>query len=956
VKSLRRVLAVAPAACLGLAGLAVVAPAAHAAAPAIQITEIAYGGKVSAATGDGEYVEITNEGDAAQDLAGWTYGTGSTAPSAPGAVDLSSLGTLAPGESAIITDLSPAEFRTEWGLKSSVKVVSNGGDTTLNKGPNGAFLFDDGLALVDEATYVEGAFSGKGVAKTPVDADSSLSLATGWSEETVGDAEGSWTSVHGAVGSPGASRFGSGTAGSVRDTESADAVVKIDAVDAAAGSVTLHNTGTSDHVLSGWTVQNTAGKAITIPDNTTLAAGTTQTFTATTNTFDVEADVAKLYDGTTLVDTKTWSAADPAWANISINEVSSDNATADQIAAGDPVSDAIELYNKGDEPVDLTGWKQIDSGDASAAATFGPLYVNGSTTAATTMTIPGHGYAVFQSTKGLGSGGDAVKLYRPDGGLADSVTYAAGQAGLDEAADPDNTYKAIAACPDGSDAFLKVRAYSFGASNAIACATGEALDSGSTPTSDVPCDTEAPGATTNPVTGAIAWPGSPSVAVADEQCAWAGGGSGQDLSGLVFDPTDPHTLWAVKNKSVVYKLAKSGGIWRKVTTDGWSDGKTITFPSGTGLPDTEGMTVGPDGALYITTERDNAHNSVPLDTILRFDPSGSTTELRATDEWDLTGDVFPAKQSADANLGFEGVTYVPDSYLTANGFVDDNTHAGYAPSTYPKKALPGLFFGAVEKTGHLEAYALNADHTFTRVADIATGMAGVMDVSYDPDLHRIWAQCDNTCGVALTLLKIGGDGHVVPERQYARPAGLPDNNLEGFALAPVSTAVGGKREVVWSDDGNFGTSTTGVSMIAAQGGHSLWSGLIDVDLGLGSQGHQPPGETGGGTGGGSGGDTEPGSNGGSNAHGGTVAEPIVIHRVTGKPKVGNKLKIAVTVPSGARVTYRWFAGGKKIKHATKRSLKLTKALKHKRIKVKVVVRVPGQPAVVKIVKVRKPVR
>ncbi|WGL53507.1 lamin tail domain-containing protein [Nocardioides sp. BP30] len=1289
MKSLRRVLAAVPAACLGLAGAAVIAPPAHAAAANVQITEIAYGGKVTgSATGDGEYVEITNEGDAAADLTGWSYATGATAPTAPGGVSLSSLGTLAPGESAIVTDLSAAEFRTEWDLASSVKVVSNGGTVTLNSGPNGAYVFDAGNTLVDKVTYVKSAFSGKGVAKTPAAAASSQDLATGWTDETVGDAEGSWTSasgaigspgastygtstpasvrtanvqiteiaygglttganggdgeyveitnegkgsqdltgwsyatgtatptaagpvslaslgtlapgasaiitdlsatefrtewglkssvpvldngklatlnsgasaawvldggntvvdtvaypakggvgafsakgqamtataaatsqstasgwaletvgdaegswasVHGAVGSPGASTYGTATAASVRTApavEDPHTVVKIAAVDATAGTVTLHNTGTSDHDISGWTIQDTAGTVITIPAGTTLAAGTSQTFTAATDTFDAGTDVAQLYDGGTLVDSSSWNA-DPNWADVTINEVSSDNATAAQKAAGDPMQDAIELYNKGDAAVDLTGWKQIDSGAASAATTFGPIYVNGSATAASDMKIPAHGYAVFSSKAGLSSGGDGVKLYLPNGTLVDSLTYGAGEAGIDEVADPDNTITSVAACPDGSHTYLKVKAYSFGASNATACASGEELGSGSAPTSDVPCTTEAPGATTEPVAGAVAWPGSDEVSVADDVCAWDGGGTQQDLSGLVFDPTDPNILWAVKNKSVVYKLTKNGGIWQKVTTDGWANGKNIRFPGGSGLPDSEGMTVGPDGALYITTERDNASNSVPLDSILRFDPTGSSTTLTATDEWNLTGDLFAPDDSADANLGFEGVTYVPDSYLTANGFIDDNTHAAYTPATYAGKVTAGLFFAAVEKTGHLEAYALNADHSYTRVADIATGMAGVMDVSYDAGLQRIWAQCDNTCGVSLTLLEVGADGHVVPERHFSRPAGLPDNNLEGFAVAPVSTAVDGEREVVWSDDGNFGTSTTGVSMLADAGGHSLWTGRMDADLELGPQGydatapvvvaHADPAPnaagwnnaavtvtytctdtgwgvddaasdlaadtlTSSGTASGTCVDlagntatatytakidtvapsaagitiagpssvetgsvrftiassdadvtsylcrldgvdadfvacTVPGAYAASGLAVGsytleveavdqagnvsaparhrfavvakapvTVVKPVV-HPITGKPKVGKKLKVAVTVPSGATVSYQWYAGGKKIKHATKRSLKVTKALRKKRIKVRVTIRVPGQPTVVQTMKLGKAVR
>jgi len=858
VKPLRRVLAVVPAACLGLSGAAVLASPAHAAATNIQITEIAYGGKVgsSATGGDGEYVELTNEGTVAQDLTGWTYDTGATTPAAGTGIPLS--GTLAAGASLIVTDVTADEFRAEWGLKPSVQVVSNNKTHTLDGGPNGAYVFDASGSVADQVTYASGAFPNKkGEAKYPTTATSAPDLSSGWADETVDGAQGSWTSANGAVGSPGASTYGTSTPADVRDTpaaEDADKVVKIDAVDATAGTVTLDNTGSSSHDISRWTVQDTAGTAITIPDGTTLAAGQTETFTAVPDTF-AASDFAKLFDGITLVDTSTWAAADPDWKNITINEVSSDNAAADQIAAGDPLPDAVELYNKGDDPVDLSGWKQIDSGDASAATAFGPIYVNGSTTPAADMTIPAHGYAVFQSVKGLGSGGDAVKLYAPDGSLIDSVTYGAGQAGVDESANTDGTYKSLAACPDGGDTYLMVKAYSFGSSNATPCSTG--TPPATVATSDVPCTTEAPGPTTDPVTGALAWPGSPEVKVADDTCAWDGGGTQQDLSGLVFDPTDPDILWAVKNKSVVFKLTQnSDGVWQKVTTDGWADGKDITFPGGTGLPDSEGMTVGPDGALYITTERDNADNDVPHDSILRFDPTQSGTTLTATDEWNLTSDLFAADDSADANLGFEGVTYVPDSYLTANGFIDDNTSTFYKPSTYPDKATAGLFFAAVEKTGHLEAYALDKDHTFKRVADVATGMAGVMDVSYDAGLQRIWAQCDNTCGVTLTLLKIGSDGHFTPEKHYARPAGLPDNNLEGFAVAPVSTAVNGERKAVWSDDGNFGTSAAGVSTLADDGGHSLWSGLMDVDLKLGSQGYQAPTKPGGGS---TSGGTRPGS-------------------------------------------------------------------------------------------------
>ncbi|MHA7984379.1 lamin tail domain-containing protein [Rathayibacter sp. CAU 1779] len=734
--ALRPAVVTASALVLAVAGLVAV-PATASASPAassVAITEFAYGGLIggSSVGGDGEYVEVTNVGASAVDVSGWSYGT----TAAPGTVSLSGFGTLAAGESAIITDVTPAEFRADWGLKDSVKVV-NDGSTTLNNGPKTMYLFDADGSTVDSVSYASGFLSGGKGQSAWVDADhvGAKSDTTGWTFSTVGDEQESWTSATGSVGSPGTSSLGIGDASAVRNP------------------------------ISG------GGDGGAPP------------------------------------------ATDPNWADIVINEVTSDN---DSIgfAPLPTLSDGVELYNKGTHDVSVAGWKQIDSGAATAATDFsGSLYVNG----VLSTTIPAGGYGVFQSTKGLSSGGDAVKIYTPDGTLVDSVEWTAGQAGVDETVNADHTYKSLARCPDGGSTYLEVTAASFGTSNAAACATGvPPLTSGSTP--EAPCQTEDSGDAPGTVPAdATTWPGSATPATIDAQCAWVTSESGQDLSGLAFDPSHANVLYAVKNKSHVWRLLNEDGTWVKDTANGWADGKDIRFPNGSGAPDSEGLTVGPDGALYITTERDNDASNVPLDSILRFDPTTSATTISATDQWVLTDDLgFAPTDAADSNLGFEGVAFVPDGYLTANGF---RTDAGtlYNPADYPNKAASGLFFGAIEKTGHLRAYVLNTDHTYTRVADIDSGLAGVMDDSFDADLGGIWAHCDNTCGNATTFLGIGGDGHFQVEHTYARPAGLPNYNLEGFAVAPASTAVDGQRQVLWTDDGN-------------RFGHSLWAGTLSVDL------------------------------------------------------------------------------------------------------------------------------
>lgn len=743
----RAVGALAVTAVAGALAIALPTAASAADAPSVRITEWMYNPVASS----GEFFEITNLGSAPVSLAGWSFDDDSETP---GTVPLDSLGTLAVGQSAIVTESADATFRSEWGLGADVKILA-GNTTNLGRADEiNIFNGPDAVAnLVDRLTYNDqgtGKVKGprtQGVSGIPkTEAAVGANDASQWQLSTVGDAEASWKSTAGDIGSPGKSRFA--------------------------------------------------------PTDTTPT---------------------------------------PAWADIHINEVSSDNTST-------PVGDAIELFNSGSADVSIAGWLQIDSGAATAATTFSAKLADGT---ATTV-VPAHGYVYFSSTKGLGSGGDGVKLYLPDGAngtagtLVDSVTYTAGQAGTDET--NDFGAGAIARCPDGSGAFVSVKDKSFGASNAAACQnilTDPTTGGGNPGGPTLNCQPEAPSGTGTLPAGALApsvWPGSADVKVSDAQCAWktTTGPEGRDVSGLVFDPANANVLYSVKNKSWVFRMVKQGDVWVADNSNGWGAGKQIFFPgstdTATNQPDSEGLTIGPDGALYVTTERNNAANTIPLNSILRFDPTQSGTQLVATDQWDLTAE-FPELHpgnKTEANLGFEGVTFVPDSYLTANGFVDQSTGKTYKPADYPQHGT-GLYFAALENDGKLYAYALDSDHSFHRVAVVDTGMGHVMDVQFNADTQRIWALCDNTCGVVSTLLKVSTTGAIVPDVAYAKPAGLPVDNLEGFALAPNSTCVDGTKEAVWSDDGVYGTGPG-----SAAEGHALYSGRISCDLQLGGQGVPKP--------------------------------------------------------------------------------------------------------------------
>jgi hypothetical protein len=617
------------------------------------------------------------------------------------------------------------------------------------------------------------------------------------------------------------------------------------------------------------------------------------------NTSASTPGVVNVFTATTPEEPEVPGDVDPNWTDIVINELSSDNADTSGDIFGAPLGDAIELKNTGDQPVNLAGWKQIDSGAATAATDFSAtLKVAG----VLTTVIPAGGYGVFGSTKGLSSGGDSVKIYLPDGTLVHSIDYAAGDGGIDESSNTAHTYKSWAACADGSNDFWRVKVKSFGSDNTAACvdkgqgdapaativinevtnvgghvellnvgnasqdisgtqflnvggsvihtipaattiaaggfyyvgglnglgtvdtlkvvdSTGAAIDSFSWADDGIAsyqrCESfgvvtfsELPTATFGAANACITpggtpWPGSQDIAIVDEVNTFGDGdGNGEgDVSGLAFDTSDPTILWAVQNKNTLFKLKKNPTTGKYDDVAGWNGGKKLLFANGAGQLDSEGVTVGPDGALYITSERDNANKDVSYNKIMRFDVSGNlstATSLTATHEWDVNSDI-----TTGVNLGLEGITWVPDSVLTAGGFLT-NGGAVYTPSSYSNHGS-GLFFVAVEGTGNLHAFALPYSGATAGapalVATMTSGFPFSMDVAWDADRSMLWALCDNGCGGAYNTLELI-DGEFAVTGSYARPTGMPNLNNEGLAIAPFSQSEGDYQEVVWADDGD----------------------------------------------------------------------------------------------------------------------------------------------------------
>lgn len=162
----------------------------------IFITEWMYSGS------GGEFIELTNYGPVAIDLTGWSYDDDSQTP---GVFDLSGFGVVGAGESVILCEDTAANFRANWGLDASVKVL---GEYTNNLGRNDEInIFDSNNDLVDRLTYGDEDFPGSirtqnvsGVVKPTFEG---LNNVFGWNFSDFGDVHGAALSAVGDLGSPG---------------------------------------------------------------------------------------------------------------------------------------------------------------------------------------------------------------------------------------------------------------------------------------------------------------------------------------------------------------------------------------------------------------------------------------------------------------------------------------------------------------------------------------------------------------------------------------------------------------------------------------------------------------------------------------------------------------------------------------------------------------------------------
>jgi hypothetical protein len=465
-------------------------------------------------------------------------------------------------------------------------------------------------------------------------------------------------------------------------------------------------------------------------------------------------------DGTgELVQTFASSKGEPNDCSaVRINEVES---------SGGAPGDWVELTNAGEETVDVSGFQVRDDDDSHVA------------TLPDGTTIAAGGYLVVdvETEFGFGlGGGDTARLFAADGAtLLDSYGWS------------EHAPTTYARCPDGVGEFAVAAAPSRGEVNDCAG-----------------------------IVPAQPWPGGESVVTVDVE-----GYFGEDMSGVAYEGTgtaERGTLWAVNNGSgVLFKLEWNGAQWVPAAGE-WASGKELSYPDGTGQPDAEGVgftAAGSAGGVYVATERNDDASGVSRPSVLRYDVSDAGTSLTATHEWNLAS-LLPA--GVGNNTGLEGVAWMPDSLLVAQGLLDESTGEPYDPADYPGHG-DGLFFVGVEGTGDVYAVALPETGDASLIASIDPGLTITAEVAFDASTGLLWAVCDEACAGRTVTLEIAQDGPFAGTFQvtaaYENPVGMDDGIAnEGFAVAPQELCVDDAKPVFYADD-------------SGRDGHSLREGTLD---------------------------------------------------------------------------------------------------------------------------------
>ncbi|WP_165962652.1 lamin tail domain-containing protein [Occultella glacieicola] len=551
--------------------------------------------------------------------------------------------------------------------------------------------------------------------------------------------------------------------------------------------VELYNTGAEAIDVSGWILRdNDPLSELPIAPGTEIAPGAF--LVVETNVTDAgfglgSNDELRMYlpDGLGLVDSYAWTDhafaegrlpdgtgvfADttPTRGTANVPRPRTHAVVINEVESnGDPRGDWVELANTDlAQTVDVTGWTLVD-----ADPEHEPMVLTGE--------IESGGYRAFLTEPHFGLGGaDSVTVRDETGAVVDSVAWAT------------HAPATVGRCPDPTGPFGDTSEGTFELVNAC---------------EDI----------TEPEVVASPWPFGNDVREAVAPDTW-----GEDMSGL--DLGADGTVYAVNNDNgEIFELAApeaTGGLY--AIAQSW----VPTYPEGTGTPDAEGLSVAGDGAIFLSTERNNDASGTSRPSVLRVE-LGASGASDTTHEWNLTA----ITGALGANAGLEGIEWISDADATALG-VRDADGATYDPAAFGEH-FGGIFAVAVEQTGavHLVVLESDGDATLLQTAQASESVPVLMDLDWRAGANELWGLCDEACDNRTSVFAFV-DGLLAWQVDHHAPTGMNTSYTnEGLAFVWCSADPDAAPTTLWISD----TAHDGVSLRVADGAACVPAGPGDPD-------------------------------------------------------------------------------------------------------------------------------
>ncbi|MFT5051658.1 MAG: hypothetical protein ACI8QZ_003078 [Chlamydiales bacterium] len=254
----------------------------------------------------------------------------------------------------------------------------------------------------------------------------------------------------------------------------------------------------------------------------------------------------------------------------------------------------------------------------------------------------------------------------------------------------------------------------------------------------------------------------------------------KDLSGAVWNPYS-RTLWVCRNgpgaESKLWVLEEGGDGALQLASQGEVLGEW------TGLGDSEGLTFAnfEEPVVYVIAEGEEQIHELDVSVY------GELVVNRVYD----TSPFLPL----EGRNGAEGITFIPDEFLTRSGFVDASGVARVS-----RNGMGGLMFVGHQNGGGIHAFDLDretgaVDHIgeYRVTAGMGPGATSkVVALEFDRSTNRLLAWHDVRDGSLLSITELASreaDGANIRDFHIGQSyRGPGDRNYEGLAVTPGAEA------------------------------------------------------------------------------------------------------------------------------------------------------------------------